>query len=271
MKYPNDMRTNTTSTPRSLNLAELRERLSVVEHRTPSTATVPTGWPEIDEVLALGGLQRNSVHEWIGLDPLSPTPTRSRRWSPPLGLLLHLARQSAGVAIRTSTPLSICWIGRRVWPTVQSLGAHDDPKTDLLSRSLFIDAADAASRLWAADLAGRCSSVLVIADGSNFDMAATRRLQLACEAGGAGGWMTHLARPPWEVKELSAAATRWRVGREVSPADEPRFQLGLLRCKGLRSMHAQDRTFTLQRESCDRLVLVPADAGDRSHAAKVAG
>ena len=85
------------------------------------------------------------------------------------------------------------------------------------------------------------------------------------------GWMVHLARPPWEAMELSAASTRWRIGRDISTGDEPRFRLALLRCKGMRSMLAQDRTFTLQRESCDRLVLVSPAPADRSRQAKIAG
>ena len=260
--------TLTGTTRSAVGLDALRERLAAIEHRSPSSAAVPTGWKDLDLVFTGSGLQRNAVHEWIGLDPLTPPKTPNRRWSPPLGVLLHLARQSVVVAARASAPLSICWIGRRVWPSVQSLTASNQPDGDLLARSLFIDASDAAARLWAADLSARCASVLVIADGSKFDMAASRRLQLAAEA---GGWMAHLARPSWEAKEISAACTRWRVGREVSSSDEPRFRLELLRSKGVRSNHAQDRMFTLQRESCDRLVLVPPAAADRSRPAKIAG
>ncbi|MBL0871469.1 MAG: hypothetical protein IBJ18_12925, partial [Phycisphaerales bacterium] len=139
---------------------------------------------------------------------------------------------------------------------------------DLLSRSLFVDAEEAGVRLWSADLAARSSSVLVVADGSGFDMAATRRLQLAAEC---GGWMVHLARPPWEVRVLSAAATRWRVRRAASAVGKVRQCVGVLRCKGLRSMVAMDRTFALQRESRDRFVCVSAEAGERPGEAEVAG
>lgn len=253
-----------------IGLAELRERLGAIEQPTASSGAIRTGWDEIDAVFACGGLARGAVHEWIGLENQT-TETRapsSRRWSPPLNVLSHLARQCAAAAQREAMPLSVCWIGRRIWPTVQTLAAHEHDSTDLLARSLFVDAQDAAARMWAADLAARCSSVLVIADGSRFDIAATRRLQLAAEA---GGWLVLLARPPGEDKELSAAATRWRIGRAVSPGDEPRYRLNLLRCKGLRSMHAQDRTFILEWASRDRLVLVPSEVRVRPHAAKIAG
>jgi hypothetical protein len=86
-----------------------------------------------------------------------------------------------------------------------------------------------AARLWAIDLALRCPGVdVVVADASGLDMAATRRLQLSAEAGGALGL---LARPEEELTELSAAATRWLVREQPSPGSNPRWQIQLLRCK----------------------------------------
>jgi len=248
-----------SSIPTPLTLHALRERLAAVEHRAHAGASVSTGWGELDAAFTTGGLQRGCVHEWLGL------ASATWHWSPPLGVLLHLVRQSIDAANAASAPLTVCWIGRRAWPTAHALATADGT---LLSRSLFVDAGDAPARLWVSDLAARCPSVLVIADGSKFDMAASRRLQLAVEA---GGWMVHLARPPWEAKEISAATTRWRIARDISPANEPRFQIELLRSKGIRSSHAQDRTFTLQRDSRARLVLVSPPVADRSHAAKIAG
>ncbi|MFO0874641.1 MAG: hypothetical protein U0575_11820 [Phycisphaerales bacterium] len=95
----------------------------------------------------------------------------------------------------------------------------------LLRASLFVDIAERIraggsnasgfgahepdARLWAIDLALRCTGVaLVVADGRGLDMAATRRLQLAAEAGQTVGL---LARAPDERATLSAAATRWLV------------------------------------------------------------
>lgn len=239
-----------------LPLAALRERLAELEHRGSSGVPIPTGWTEIDRAFSSGGLVRGALHEWTGIKSVQPTS----RWSPPLSVLVHLAAQATAAAARESASLHVCWIGRRLWPSAPSLTATG---SGLLSRSLFIDAADAPARLWAADLAARSSSILPIVDGTGFDMAASRRLQLAAEA---GGWLVHLARPPGEAGELSAAATRWLIARQPSPGDEPRFALRLLRSKGLRSMTPLDRMFTLQRSERDRLVAVSAGVSDRSDA-----
>lgn len=260
------MRTQATQARQAITLASLRERLSVIECRTSTAAPIPTGWHDLDEVFPSGGLIRNAVHEWIGLDPILAASHMSR-WSPPLTVLVHLARQAIAMSLRDAAPLHLCWIGARIWPSAAALAGRGG-STDLLSRSLFVDAPDASARLWAADLALRSSAVLVLVDGSGFDMAASRRLQLAAEA---GGWLAHLARPPWERTELSSAATRWSIARERTEGDEPRFGIRLLRSKGLRSMHALDRTFLVQRDASDRLVAVHPQVRDRLHPQEVEG
>ncbi|MCA9285396.1 MAG: hypothetical protein KDA22_09290, partial [Phycisphaerales bacterium] len=131
----------------------------------------------------------------------------------------------------------VLWIGRACWPGMRSMtrprvipvpvpvprrdsDRHIDMQDrTLLNRSLLLDAHDASERLWAIDLGLRCPAVAaVIADASGFDMGATRRLQLAAEAGGA---LAILARPPWELSRLSAASTRWRVTAVRAPAAAP--------------------------------------------------
>ena len=100
-----------------------------------------------------------------------------------------------------------------------------------MQRSIFVDPPDGASRLWTIDLAARCPGVAaVVADGSGLDMAATRRLQLASEAGSA---LVLCARPPNEVDHLSAAATRWLVRCAPATDKAPRWIVELLRCKGV--------------------------------------
>jgi hypothetical protein len=73
------------------------------------------------------------------------------------------------------------------------------------ARSLFVDSRTEGDRLWAIDAALRCPGVVVVADGSSLNTAATRRLQLAAEA---TGTIAFLARPAHEVKSISVAATR---------------------------------------------------------------
>ena len=154
------------------------------------------------------------VHEWFGV------AHTARSWAPPLGILLHLALRSL-----EGSPGCVVWIGRRCWPYPHALNSAG------LQRSIFVDPPDGASRLWTIDLAARCSGVAaVVADGSGLDMAATRRLQLASEAGSA---LVLCARPPNEVDRLSAAATRWLVRCAPATDKAPRWIVELLRCKGV--------------------------------------
>lgn len=253
------MRTGPTQDPRrSTDVAALRARLLAIEQRAGATRAVSTGWSALDSAFGHAGLACGAVHEWIGLDA-GP----GGGWSPPLSVLVHLARRCVAAAEAQSASLSVCWIGRSVWPAVSALTTGE-----LLVKSLFVEAGSAGERLWAADLAARCGSVLAVVDGSDMDLAGTRRLQLAAEA---GGWMVLLARPPDEAGALSAASTRWRVAREVAPGDQPRFGLRLTRCKDWRSGSTHDRTFILERHAGDRLVLVPPASGHGSDTAKIAG
>ncbi|MCE7973765.1 MAG: hypothetical protein DYG92_05465 [Leptolyngbya sp. PLA1] len=210
------------SAPVGRSLGDLAARLREIENRAvgePATA-VGTGWAEVDAALPGGGLRAGAVHEWCGVGG-------DRRafvaWVPPLLMLAHLARR----AVRPGG-WSV-WIGRRVWlhghAACAALGGPE--------RSLWVDAPDAGARLWAIEASLRCPGVVVLADGSGFGSAASRRLQLAASSCGSFGV---LARPAGELAEISFASTRW----EVSPAPggdlAPRWKLTLVRCKGVRAV-----------------------------------
>ena len=232
-------------------------------------------------------LTRGAIHEWFGLvehastqEEVSPqglaASSRARTtWTPPLLLLTHLAHQAL-VQATDPNPL-VLWIGQRCWPHPPALIHDAGCNTRLLACSVFVQippttetggltpclaavrsprrtapgAADPLN-LWAIDLALRCPVVtLVVADGSGLDFTATRRLQLAAEA---GGTMALLVRPPHERTRLSAAATRWLVHRLPPPtaaargAQPPqvRWLIQLLRCKGLR-FSTQDLKLAVER------------------------
>ncbi|QDV04901.1 hypothetical protein Poly30_03950 [Planctomycetes bacterium Poly30] len=217
-----------------------------------------------------GGLVRGAVHEWFGVGQPGGASEKGSAWSPPLFLLTHLARQAARDAADRGAPDHVVWIGRSVWPYPRALShpvgvdlvgepgyrpqleasitlvdGEQDRATgpDLLTRSLFVatttgekrSRGEVSERLWAIDTTLRCPGVTaVIADGSGLPMAATRRLQLAAASAGA---LVLLARPPEEVREISAATTRWMVTREAVPDEEmsrasPRWRLALIRAKG---------------------------------------
>ena len=101
------------------------------------------------------------------------------------------------------------------WGTDLRKAGHIDAPVfaDLLLRqSLFVAPRNPADRLWAIDLALRSPAVrVVVADGSDLDMAATRRIQLVAKNHESQAF---LIRPPWEQSEPSAAYSRWLVRSE---------------------------------------------------------
>ncbi len=228
---------------RTQQLNQLRAAIAAVEEKTALgsffAAKARSGWASPRrEKTALGCFFGPGLHEWFGV-------------SPPLGIFLHLARES--LADRP-----VFWIGRRCRPYGQVLGP------ELLRRSIFVDPPDDASRLWAIDLAARCpAAALVIADGRRLDMAATRRLQLAAEAGSVP---VLCARPPEEIKRLSAASTRWQVRCAPSTDKNPRWIVELLRCKGMRPEVRRTPgkgRWTMEWKRAQRDVVVHAELVDR--------
>ncbi len=175
-----------------------------------------------DDMPFVSLLSAGITHEWFGYTGAVSIHSRDD-WRPPLTLLIAIIGEavSSGRADLTSKSGLVVWIGRTCWPRCPGWW---------LSRSLFIDPLDAASRLWATDLALRCEGVsAVVSDGSRFDMRATRRLQLAAEAGKSA--IGVIVRPPWERRELSAAGTRWAVNPQPSESRAARWRVELLRCK----------------------------------------
>lgn len=200
---------------------------------TASSRCVPTGWAQVDAALG-GGLARCGLHEWRHDDD------QLHARCAPMQAFIHLAwqallhdeRHCPGMARR------VVWVGRAVWPCAEALvrgmrvgvramfGQRCPrlwPDARLVRQSLLVD--DGAcgaraergacgARLWAIEQAVRCPGVCaVIADGAGFDLAATRRLQLA-----AADALLLVARPHERRPTLSAASTRWRVRAEPSGA-----------------------------------------------------
>ncbi len=233
-------------------LTQLREAIAAIE-QGKSRRRAPAS-RRIDGLPVTPGL-----HEWFGLAD-APRAPRMQRWTPPLGILLYLARRSLESPDRGGRGRAgVVWIGRRCWPFFQGLSPDD--RHVLLRQSIFIDPPDDMSRLWAIDLAARCpAAAAVVADGSRLDMAATRRLQLAAESGSA---LVLCARPPEEIDHLSAATTRWMV-RCAPSADKnprtPRWNVELVRCRAMRP----GSQWTVEWKSAQGGVVVHAVLADRS-------
>jgi protein ImuA len=124
---------------------------------------------------------------------------------------------------------TVLWIasaadGLQAWPPGLA-GCGLDPADLTLVR-----AERPQDALWAMEEALRCPAVagVALALAGGLPLTATRRLQLAAEAGRALGL---LLRPEAMAAEPSAALTRWRVA-PLPAADSPRWRLELLRAKG---------------------------------------
>ncbi|NNF43958.1 MAG: hypothetical protein HKO59_08580 [Phycisphaerales bacterium] len=187
----------------------------------------------------LGEGERSGFVIWIG-HAIWPYPwvLAQRRTSSSAEEATHPSSLLAGISHDRPDPPDTKEILRHT-PVVTRRGRRDTafsfdertPETHLLRRSLFVDPTSDADRLWTIDLALRCPAVsVVVADGRGLTMAASRRLQLAAEAGGTIGL---IARPPEERTMPSSAATRWWVGPAWSPSSRPRWHLQALRCKAV--------------------------------------
>jgi hypothetical protein len=224
---------------------------------------VRLGWPAIDA--ALGGLMPGVVHEWIGAGwngPEGAGAPRRGAWSAPLGVLVHVARRAWRGCGRRGI---VVWVGRACWPTGWALEAGD--KGGVLDSSVMVDAGCVGERVWAVDVALRSAGVsVVVADGSGLGMAESRRWQLAA---GSGGCVVLAARPPWEVRALSAARTRWLV-EPAAPSDgerSPCWSVELLRCKGVQPVPEGARRMVVRRDDATGDVGVVQPVGDRLLAA----
>ncbi len=240
-------------------LAALLERIEQVEGRGADACggraeAVRPGLPR-----PLDRLERGMLHEWLcgGDDEEDGRP-----WTAPILVFTHLA---AIAARENSSGGRLVWIGRRVWPQPHLLVRPSAPcGHDLLNRSLLIDPPTLDDRLWAIALSLRSPSVAaVIADVSGMGMAHSRRLQLAAESGDA---VALFARPWRERRQHTAAARRWRIQPALSPNASPRWEIELVRCKGVQRGGRMDACAKLivEHDHATHCLRAPADVADRS-------
>jgi protein ImuA len=246
-------------TSRSEVLATLRA--SFAAHQQPQTV-VRTGWTQVDRALPRNGLARKRLHEWLGIDE-AVRAGRAPEFPLPISLLVHLVRRAC---LEQQAATAVYWIGERTWPYPIVLGSRSDPAA--LVRSVFVRAPDRDTRLWAADLAFRSSGACaVVADGSGFSLAATRRLQLAAEAGNS---LCLLARPAAERTTLSAAATRWLVRSSSSATRAKRWTVQLLRSKEMSSAPGELHAWVLEQRHATNLIDLVSDVLDGCGATEIA-
>jgi protein ImuA len=235
-------------------IERVEERVGSSRGDSPESGRIGVFSPISDSDHAAPVLETGAIHEWFGEEG-----ARGEDWLPPLGALVDLARR----ALSAQPDRWALWIGRRCWPYPAPRGSGPDP----LGRSLFVDSQDPDARLWAIDLALRSAAVgVVIADGSDLTMAATRRLQLAAASGRGAKALGLLARPAWEARQLSAARTRWRITPARSESGSPRWTIELLRRKGVRPAREAAPRFGAQWDHETGAMCVVCDVLDRSAA-----
>jgi len=218
----------------SRSISALRQRVAAIELRGKDAFDLDAPPLELDWAT----LHRRVLHEWFGQP------------APPLCVLADLARRAAGRGY-------VFWVGRACWPHPRTLISGDDRTA--LQRSVLIDPTP-REHLWVIDLVMRSPAAsVVVADGSGLDISATRRLQLAAEH---GRTLAMLSRPPNDLATPSVAAYRWQVAPVVSPSDQPRWAVRLLRCKDARYPTDAPRSAVLEWNDDAGLEHIPAVLAD---------
>lgn len=203
-------------------LAALRARVARMESggaSRPETA--------VEVCAGMPGMARAALHEVLATEP---------------GCGAAFAAMMLG-----RTAGTVLWIGSaraewQAWPPGLAAWGLTPARLVLLRAERWRDA------LWAMEEALRCPAVggalLVPGQGESWaeraplDLTATRRLQLAAEAGGGLGLILRADAP--ELQGQTAAHTRWRVSpaEGLAGEDEPYWQLELLRMRGGRPRDA---------------------------------
>jgi len=151
-----------------------------------ASASVPTGFPQLDAALPGGGWPTGSLAELL---PSHEGIGELRILGPALAALAHAGRRLA-------------WIAPPYLPYAPALAAAGID----LAQVLIVKTRAARDALWAAEQAlhsAACGAVLIWPSAVKY--AALRRLQLAAERGHA---LTMLFRPPHAAAEPSPAALR---------------------------------------------------------------
>jgi len=216
---------------RQARLASLRVEIAALESLgQPVGEVLPFGDERVDGRLPGGGLALGRWHEFVGE-----------------GLELETAAASAAFVARLATPLTgrgeLVWVLRRDdlhAPGLASLGFPTE-------RLIQVCARDDDEALGVLEDALRTPGVAAaFGEVGEVSLTAGRRLQLACEQGGATGFV--LRRRPYggeaKAEPGTAAATRWTIA--PAPSEQavgdlavglgaPRWRVTLERCRGGRT------------------------------------
>jgi protein ImuA len=233
-----------------LTIDALRDQVARLERAGSGAGTrhaklrpVTLGAPELDRHLPWGGLPRAALHEVAGEGADREQGAAAAGFA-----ALWLARlQEAG---------PVLWIVRAGSRAAIDLHAHGLHQQQLDPKRLILVAAKRDDEvLWAMEEGLKAKSLgAVLGEIEKLDLTASRRLQLAAEAGG----VTAFVLRRWRVMERAtrdaaqpiAAVTRWRV-TAMPTTRELCWQVDLTRCRG-----GKPGTWILER----------ADGSDELHA-----
>ncbi|WP_431857075.1 ImuA family protein [Azospirillum sp.] len=200
-------------------LAELRSRIRRMEGLGGEAGggVLPFGVAGLDAGLPDGGLPLGCLHEVTAEDAGAGTAFAA-------ALLARLAAARGA---------PVLWVVRGRDLHAAGLAAYGLTPERLIA----VRAEREADALWALEEALRCNRLAaVLGEVRGLDLTASRRLQLAAEAGGVTGLL--LQTGEGRAGAASAAVTRWRVAPAPSLTDgepgvgAPCWRLELLRCRG---------------------------------------
>jgi protein ImuA len=224
-------------------LSDLRTRISGIERagdtgrkakEAKEGSVISLDAADMDEALPGGGLARGRLHE-VAATGGKGKGARLEGDVAALGFAAALVGRSAG------NNGSVLWCSNR--KSLYHAGGLHGPGLSAFGvdarRLVLIDGADDTQVLWAME-EGLRSGVLgaVAGEVGNLTLTASRRLQLAAEAGGGLGLLVRVNTKK-TAKTVTAATTRWEVsvsdGAGIDRSEEQgqaRWDVRLARCRG---------------------------------------
>ena len=236
-------------------VADLRDRIRHFDGRAArQRAVLPFGVPQIDERLPCGGLALASLHEVCGGGNDAVEGAAAMLFA-------------AGIAARTRGQVLWCLTRPDLFaPALAQAGLSP-------GRVIYVEAGDEKSLLLCFEEGLRHGGLgAVVAEVARLSMTASRRLQLAAEAGGTLGIAVRRFRHRAEADayaQPSAAVTRWRVCVRPSVAlpvpgiGRARWQLELVRCRA-----GAAAEFEVEASDAEGRIAFSPRLADRSPAAR---
>ena len=235
-------------------VADLRDRIRQFDGRAlRDRAVLPFGVPEIDDRLPGGGLALASLHEVCGGGNDAVEGAAAMLFA-------------AGIAARTKGQVLWCLTRPDLFaPALAQAGLAP-------GRVLYVEASDEKSLLLCFEEGLRHGGLgAVVAEVARLSMTASRRLQLAAEAGGTLGIALRRFRHRREAGAFllpTAAVTRWQVCVKPSaPLPVPgvaraRWLLQLTRCRA-----GEAAEFEVEASDAEGRIAFSSGLADRSSAA----